>query len=495
MNKVTQSEHASPDHLQQALRQKAQTIRRRLALNVLAFLAIRADADDRREIIQSGALDSRLFTDSEQELLKLWLDLYAENPAVTYSDLQSRIALRRLPIDAGILTAAEACSAATAENCLDALKQLAQTCTTLNFLQAQQEQLERLDAGLPLELNFLQRYEKIFSLQDKAQPYTAESVEAQIAQIYTEAKFPEKFALPTGYPDFDREFGGLRRGGLNLICGRPGEGKTMIAINVLDQILTQNPQMNAVFISLEMQQQEILRRLFVSHDNPVFNENSLSTLTFENLGKFDDLSTGIKIHAVHRLKRLIERRLIIYDKDPMTIAEIEELIFTLNFSFKPDVIFIDYWQLIIGGRGQNLREKLVDVSNRLKTLAKRSNLVFVVLAQLRRQPAAGDEVLHPTLQDIAESDQIGRDAALAMTISSMKAADESGSPYTFRGFEVIKNRNGKKGLLRLFFNGDAGRFYDGGVMEDWPKQYREKRQKLQGGGTNMTYSGRTWSSF
>ena len=63
--------------------------------------------------------------------------------------------------------------------------------------------------------------------------------------------------IPTGFTDLDRITHGLNKGNLIIIAGRPGMGKTSLALNIAQHVAIREKRTVGVF-SLEMSQQELM---------------------------------------------------------------------------------------------------------------------------------------------------------------------------------------------------------------------------------------------
>ncbi len=71
--------------------------------------------------------------------------------------------------------------------------------------------------------------------------------------------------VATGFMDFDRSTGGLRRGDLVIVAGRPSMGKTTLAINMAENARGQPGTRSAVAIfSMEMPSEQLLTRMLSS---------------------------------------------------------------------------------------------------------------------------------------------------------------------------------------------------------------------------------------
>lgn len=464
-----------------------QTDRDKEARDVLNFLLSRAYPEAVDELLSAGAVNPLLFRpQDERELLELWLEertrlTVEENRRCTLEDLRHAARVRGKKWDVDELISVESFGIANARQCAESLKKLGALNRQLIFTKKTAQRLEAVTDGGTWGLDYIQDLEQTLQQGNARQVYSQTALKSAMLAAWQENVDFKKFFIRSGFETFDRTFLGFRRGELSVIAGRPGDGKTMLALNCVEQLLNLDEQARILVFSLEMPAPDLLRRLMVSNAHPrrpdAFIEQSSTVLTFNTIRDTNPVALQSRDDAINNFCRIADGRLVIQDQDPMSIDEIETEIQLQMYSFKPDIVVIDYWQLITGGHGQNVREKLVNISQRLKSLAKRHQIAILVLAQLRRQQANGDEIIHPDLSSIADSDQLGRDAALVACVSSMRADDGTGHPYRFYGIEVVKNRHGMKGLLRMDMRGAVGRFYELELAEAWPTPYREPKKK------------------
>ena len=139
--------------------------------------------------------------------------------------------------------------------------------------------------------------------------------------------------LSTGYDSLDRFAGGLTRGEITIVGGRPGHGKTTVLINLLARMIAGGKR--AMFFSRELPNAELLKKIICLESQELSYGNVRKNLFTDQDHK--------------RLERAIEIVRSKYHKDNFLMfdnikdfsassAEVKK--------FKPDVIFDDYIQLI-----------------------------------------------------------------------------------------------------------------------------------------------------
>jgi replicative DNA helicase len=130
----------------------------------------------------------------------------------------------------------------------------------------------------------------------------------------------------------------------------------------------------------------------------------------------------------------------IMDRAGLTIDQIIAAATTM----RPDVVLVDYVQLVASGQNRDNRVLQVgDVTRGLKILAKDLGVPVVAAAQLGRK--ADDHPTEPTLSDFRESGSIEQDADIVVFITRTQQI-----PYQHT-LIVGKNRHGPTGTVSVVF--------------------------------------------
>src|SRR6185295_18761736 len=148
--------------------------------------------------------------------------------------------------------------------------------------------------------------------------------------------------IPTGFTDLDRITHGLNRGNLIIIAGRPGMGKTSLALNIVQHVSIREKQTVGVF-SLEMSQQELALRILCSEADVSFSRLRSGTLSHQQ---------WTKVHQVVRATS--DTPLFIDDSPNPTLLEIASKSRRLKAEKGLALVILDYLQLMqAGGRYEN----------------------------------------------------------------------------------------------------------------------------------------------
>ena len=183
--------------------------------------------------------------------------------------------------------------------------------------------------------------------------------------------------MKTGFTDLDWILdGGLQKGCLYVLGGRPSMGKTGMAINVVDFICFKQHR-TVVYFSLDMTGKQLTERVLASEAG--IDPYKLRT------GKIDR-------DDWFRLARAAETmgnsRLIVNDTSGIDVRKIREK--CLDYRKDTDdiaVIFIDYLQLISeSDNGESRKKEMAEIVKDLKALARELDRPIVVLSQISRAP-------------------------------------------------------------------------------------------------------------
>lgn len=282
--------------------------------------------------------------------------------------------------------------------------------------------------------------------------------------------------LPTGFKKLDKMTAGLKGGELIIVAGRPGMGKTALAMNVALHACAQR-QTPVVCFNLEMAKEELARRLLCSEarvDGGRMRTGMLSRDDWTRLTSAAGTLTNIP--------------LFIDDTPAITIMELRGKCRRLMSEHGLGLVVVDYLQLMRAGTKVESREKEVsEISRSLKALAKELRVPVMALSQLNRgveQRSGKDK--RPQLSDLRESGAIEQDADVILFVYREEFYNRDDPEL--RGLaEIIigKQRAGPVGIVKCRFFHEYTRFenladddYDGeldggggGAMDPGPDDF------------------------
>ncbi len=254
--------------------------------------------------------------------------------------------------------------------------------------------------------------------------------------------------LPTGFPDLDRVILGLNNSELILVAGRPGMGKTSIALNMALHVGLNLNKAVAIF-SLEMSREQLATRLL--------SRASLVPLQALLTGQLSEQQWRAVTDSAQSLSMT---NILIDDNPTLTVSD-------MNAQCRrvPDLglVVIDYLQLMqSAGSGhswsnESRTQAVSDISRMLKIMAKELNVPVVTASQLSRANESRQDK-RPMLSDLRESGSIEQDADVVIGLYRDGYYNkESQSPNIAEAI-ILKNRKGQTGTIELNWSGEYTSF-------------------------------------
>ncbi len=258
--------------------------------------------------------------------------------------------------------------------------------------------------------------------------------------------------VKTGLTRFDNFIGSyLRNGDYVIVAGRPGSGKTSLALRILETCAIQIHK-PALFISLEMGDEAVGERFLSSMAGIESNRLKMAWL----LSKEEKEAIG---GACEILKSDLVR--IVFE-GKLSASQIVALARREKRVNDIRLLIIDYIQNIKGtglkeGRIER-RDEVAKISDMMKDLGKTLQIPVIALAQLNRQPE-GRKDHRPIMSDLKETGQLEADADMVV----FTYRDEYYDPQLNVGVAeliIAKNRNGPTGTIGVAFEKRFARFDD-----------------------------------
>ncbi len=254
--------------------------------------------------------------------------------------------------------------------------------------------------------------------------------------------------VATGFREFDRISHGLNKGNLIIIAGRPGMGKTSLALNIAHHV-SMNESTGVGIFSLEMSEQELALRLLCSEADISFSKLRSGLLSDQQWQRVHD--------AVRRTKTA---PLYIDDSPNPSLLELTSKARRLKAEKGLGLIILGYLQLMqAGGKYENRNLEIAAISRGLKQLAKDLEIPVIALSQLSRNPERRTGDHRPQLADLRESGAIEQDADMVCFVfrEELYYPDD---PEKRGSAELIiaKHRSGETGTVPLIFVGEITSF-------------------------------------
>ncbi len=248
-----------------------------------------------------------------------------------------------------------------------------------------------------------------------------EFLQTELDDIFTESSY-----VPSGIAPLDDKIRGFFNGQLIIIAARPGVGKSTLAWQI-----AQNINEGVLFLSKEMGRSEMYAKSL----------SAKSVVPVDQIESKEMNSEERKRVMETHLKLQESMKVILYDK-PMSISKTKNII-KKEVQRGAKIVFIDYLQLITGGRGNNANERIQGITQGLKNLARELNIPIVLLSQLNREVEKSKRF--PILSDLRDSGAIEQDADVVIFIHEQKDENAFEDSETF--VIISKGRKIKTGKL------------------------------------------------
>lgn len=244
-----------------------------------------------------------------------------------------------------------------------------------------------------------------------------------------------------GIDEFDEFFGLLAPGEVCVMAGRPGVGKTALALQMADA--TVRSGRSAVIISLEMSGKDLVGRLAKQRaGRAAAIVRGCSKADYQN-------AKEARVTAAKAIKANKGRLHIFEVQEAGSVSRIEDRVAMLASADQlPDVVVIDYLQLIHAEDSRAPREQQVaTMSRKLKLMALTYKVPVILLSQLNRDAEKNDR--KPRLSDLRESGSIEQDADRVWLIyPDAEVPSAPDSPSVGVMIDQAKNRNGAGGIAK-----------------------------------------------
>ena len=259
----------------------------------------------------------------------------------------------------------------------------------------------------------------------------------------------DKLLIKTGFVNVDKFAGGLTRGEITIVGGRPGHGKSTMLLNLLSNILSQKRKV--ILFNRELTNVEVLKKLIAL-------ESGRLSYTMIRQGIYDTK----QLQELDRVRDFIAKKYCsshfrMYDQIrdfPTSATEIKK--------FKPDVIVDDYIQLITPtGKEEQRRLQLERIVNDYKWIAKEYNCSVILASQLNRAlETRGTQ--KPQLSDLAESGAIEQVAENVFFVYYPFKVAATAKPEEKNHLILVaaKVRYGETGTIDMAYDGDKCKMYN-----------------------------------
>lgn len=271
--------------------------------------------------------------------------------------------------------------------------------------------------------------------------YPAEFLPEYVVEMSSRPPF-----MPTCWRRLNKFLGGWRNAGFYVIAGRPGEGKTIVALQAAFELSKQGK--HVLYFSLEMPALQLQHRLLAQSLSVDYSKIANDDLDFEIMNAdashvwardlvrdaAASLGNGLGLIGVGRLTPNLVRAYV------SAAAKVRPV----------DAVFIDYLGLMHDDvEHRDKVNRIGAVSNKLKQFALELDIPVVVAVQLGRDIESRPNG-KPQLSDLRDSGSIEQDADVVLMIRRKHRDGDSPDGHgTDFALVVAKNRHGQTGAGRF----------------------------------------------
>ena len=258
----------------------------------------------------------------------------------------------------------------------------------------------------------------------------------------------EVVGVPTGLSDLDKLLGGMQRSDMIVMAGRPGMGKTSLALSIALQAARRIQKRVAIF-SLEMSDEQLVQRLISAETGIDSQRLRLGDI------KEDEWPTFIQATNL-----LASTSVFIDDTPAISALELRSKARRLHAEHGLDLLIVDYLQLMRGdSRSENRQQEISYISRSIKALARELNIPVLALSQLSRQVESRHDK-RPILSDLRESGSIEQDADVVLFIYRDDVYNPDTEFPNLAELIVSKHRSGPTGVFSVYFKKHLAQFVD-----------------------------------
>lgn len=289
----------------------------------------------------------------------------------------------------------------------------------------------------------VEQLKDLTSISTKKEDGTQRYAKQLVEDLYSDEPVER---VKTKYQLMDHKIGGFEPSQLIVIAARPSVGKTGFALNMLWNIAKQGHQTS--FFSIETTGKNVLQRLLAT----------ITGIELNRIKNVQDLTPDELTQLTGAIDQILKLGININDDSTTTPQDIRSQ--AMKHSDKPQVIFIDYLQLMETDTNVDRRVAVEKISRDLKIIANETGAIIVVLSQLNRGVESRNDK-RPMLSDMKESGGIEADASMAMMLYRddyyEQEDDESGKSIV--ECNIAKNKDGETGVIEFEFYKKTQRFF------------------------------------
>lgn len=295
------------------------------------------------------------------------------------------------------------------------------------------------------------KLEALAQNKTSGEPLRIDAMLADYADVLTRRMNGAIKPVPTGYTHLDEQLdGGLERGTLTVIAGRPGMGKTAAGLGVARNVAVDG---SALFFSMEMSRHQVSDRNVAALGHVPVKWLRKPTETDKDSRHWDAMTAAfIKARTMN---------LFVDDKTGLNMFEIRAKARGIKRKHGLDLVVVDQLSFITGGKSDKSYEAVGEHTRALVALAKELDCAVILLCQLNRECERRPNK-RPIMADLAVSGSIEQDAANIIFLyrDVVYHPDIPEHEREICEWHAVKQRQGEPGIVGLKYIGPLTRFDD-----------------------------------
>jgi replicative DNA helicase len=250
--------------------------------------------------------------------------------------------------------------------------------------------------------------------------------------------------IPTGFTRMDKRLGGFHPGDLIVIGARPAIGKTALLVNLAEHAAEKGHSIG--FISGEQSAMQLGQRAMARTSGVAAERMRSGDIHEEEWPRLTDA-----------VRKLIAHKFHIFDRSAPTMDEIRRTARRWRQEHGMTALYVDYAQRIRIPKAQNRVDEVAEVARSMKELARDLDVPVVLLSQVIKTVDHREDK-RPGMSDLANSDELTREADLIAMLYRDEVYNENSSDKGTAELNVEKNRHGPCGQFRLAWIAETMRF-------------------------------------
>jgi len=231
--------------------------------------------------------------------------------------------------------------------------------------------------------------------------------------------------ISSGIVGLDRMmYGGFGTNEIAIVMAPPGKGKSFFLLNMMYNGMLAGQ--NVLYITLELSEKAVVKRLYSRIGYASRKEMLDENIITKSANKFFTLANSMG-------------RIIYHPSQSLTIEGIENLIeqYSFYFGFTPQLLVVDYLDLLAPRKADyrlELRQKLRNITDDLRSIALRKNIAVLTATQANRASLS-----KPKMTEANISESFGK-VEVADSIIALSQTEDEKTQKRAR-LVMLKNRD------------------------------------------------------